>query len=690
MTSLSLRRGLRWPGAARLAPVMGAPALALAGVLAAIAWAVSLPAVRVDRLGTYGLAAELPPMWYAALGVLLGAAVLALWATTPRPWLIAGLVGAVVVVLYATVPAVADAPQYTWTYKHIGVARLFELQGATSPDLDIYNRWPGFFAAAAAFSTLTGLDPLSYAGWAEPVFALVDALLVAALARALTADVRVVGMAALCFSTVNWVGQTYFAPQALAFTLDLVVMTLVLRRLIVPGAAEGRAVRLLGWVARRPQAPLHGEAPPAWSRRGTLAAVLLLAAVIAATHQLTPYILVLQLAVPTALGLLRPRWLFLATAAIAVAYLLPNLDFVERNYGLLSGLNPLDNSRSATAGLPGHRPSALAQAGPALTLALLASATLLAGRLVRAGQGARVAVLLPVALCPALLLFGQSYGGEAALRVVLFAAPFLSVLVALGIATLPARWRAVAALGLLGTFSALFVGATLGQAATHVVPRDVVAATDHFYAQAPPGSILVPAGPGAPLRSGARYAAMARPPGGDLQPGVRDQPEFAERLPRAQDMATLAHAVLRYSTHGFVIFSAPQERYAELVGPGSAGEMRAFERRLAASPYFRLWHRSRDARIYQVVGGDPWDDPASEAGRRVYERDAEGRAVLRVNRSGNARESQVYRTFTADGVTYHDYAVDGRRVVVRVTPGSGKEAGRALRAGPREPQRAGR
>lgn len=60
---------------------------------------------------------------------------------------------------------------------------------------------------------------MSYAGWFEFLFAWLDAMVVAAIAFAVTRDRGVAAMSALIWLLTNWVGQTYFSPQGLAFFL---------------------------------------------------------------------------------------------------------------------------------------------------------------------------------------------------------------------------------------------------------------------------------------------------------------------------------------------------------------------------------------------------------------------------------------------------------------------------------------
>ena len=60
----------------------------------------------------------------------------------------------IAIILYGTVPMLSAQPHYGWVYKHIGVVRYLEAHGKANPSIDIYNRWPGFFALEAASHAL--------------------------------------------------------------------------------------------------------------------------------------------------------------------------------------------------------------------------------------------------------------------------------------------------------------------------------------------------------------------------------------------------------------------------------------------------------------------------------------------------------------------------------------------------------
>jgi hypothetical protein len=572
-----------------------------------VLWALSLSSISVDGLGQYGLLPELPIAWFLALLVLVSGAVASTLTSRPNGWIIAAYVGAVIVVLYATVAAVSDVPQYAWTYKHVGVAHFFENEGRVNLNVDIYNRWPAFFALAAVFSKLSGVaDPIDYAAWSEVCFALLDAFLVGLIARAFVPDVRVAGVAALVFSLVNWVGATYFSPQASAFALALGAMLVVLRSSSSYAGSYRRLAPLVGRFIRRPADDEHDQVatPLWWPRTAAHGLILLLVAVMAATHQLTPYVIVLQVGALTVLGVVRPRWLVFALAAITIIYLAPNFAWTERNYGLLSGLNPAHNAERQTT-LNGLDPVAgkvlNAHISQLLTLAMFGLAVLSAVRLAFVGRVRQALTLCAIAFAPFVVLLGQSYGGEAVLRVILFGSPWCALLVAFALATLKPRLRIVTSFVVAVGMAAGFVCAYFGASELNIVTPGEVAASEYYYSHAPVGSVLLNAATGFPSRSGARYPLM-RGPEGDSTPNVIQNQEFRHRPLGAADIPAVIQVMHNYANRGFMVFSSSQDRYTDTYRLAPPNALRSLEAAIAASPRFRLWYRNSDARIYRLIG----------------------------------------------------------------------------------------
>ena len=202
--------------------------------LCAVLWLVSLVRIDVDAIGSLGLLSAFPITMFVALGVLT----LSMARATHRREASAVLAAHVVlflVIVHGTPAVLYETLRYAWAWKHLGLVDSLARHHVVDPhvkNLNAYQSWPGFFAAAAAW--LAGSGATSWTGaaqWAPLFFELLDALALYAVLDALDADRRVVWTGVWLFALGNWIGQDYFSPQAFAFFLYLVVILVVVRRL---------------------------------------------------------------------------------------------------------------------------------------------------------------------------------------------------------------------------------------------------------------------------------------------------------------------------------------------------------------------------------------------------------------------------------------------------------------------------
>jgi hypothetical protein len=569
--------------------------LLVAGAL----WGVSIPLTSTAGLGVSGLLPNLPLTWYVALGLVVVGVVRQVHrrdASSPVAWAFVLLAA---LILYGTIPAVSRYPQYSYTYKHIGVTHLFMASGRLSPSVDIYNHWPGFFAAAAAFARVTGVDPLSFASWFEPISTFIDALLVGALAGLITRERRAPVLAAALWLGIDWVGQSYYSPQGAVFLISLGLALVLVQHSTSAGLGGSLIRRVARVISRRDQEQRALVVEPWLSRRCATAIVLGCAVAISATHQLTPYMLALWAGALALFGG-RPRWLWLGILLVAAAYLAPNLAYVQHNYGLFSGFDPVRNAQ-VTQGTPTHRAWFFSHIGQMLTFFSLALGGFAAVRLARRRQGYPAGLLLVLTLAPFAVLFLNSYGGEGVLRAVLFSSPWMAVLGAWGIVTLGGLWRVlVSALASTVVIGLLAAGA-MGDAAFNLMPNGEVAASLYFYSHAPAGSGLMLAGPDFPGDIGARYAVM-RGHSTESHPNVLEYPEFEDHLFGPADVPQLASDLRALSPHGFIAFSTSEYNNARLFGLTVPGALSALERAVAGSRLFHLWYEAPNVRIYRLAG----------------------------------------------------------------------------------------
>jgi hypothetical protein len=581
----------------------------LPAVVALVTWRLSLEHVDIAHLGSYGLPPALPIAWYLALGVGVIGAVTAITAQRSRGPVIALYLLTVAIILFATVPVLSGAPHYAWVYKHIGVVRYLETHGKVDPNIDIYNRWPGFFALAAALSKIAGrANPETYAGWAELFFVLLDAALIATVVRAVARSTRVAGGAVLLFLVTNWVGQSYYSPQAFSYVLALALLAVMLRHLT--GGRARHARRLNRWlerIGRVRQLPVPAETSARWPRGAAVGVVLALDAVIVASHQLTPYILLGSVALLMLAGVVRPWWALAVMAAMTFAYLGANFGYVQHHYGLVNSIDPFNNVQKVAAY---KQTPASGKAFNATVEQLSAAVLYLTGLgaslyLLRRGLLGQALPFLLLAIAPFFIAFGQNYGGEAPLRIVLFSCPWWSALIAWAASTVrrrARRWLAMGAFAVL--FSALFVPSFFGQEELNLISPGEVQASELFYSRARPGAVLVLASPGFPLKYGGSYpdfevpeaegAAYPAPPLVNAR-AFRGQQLGPAEVPRIV-------AIIRHFPHyAYLAFSRKETAYAETFGLTPPGALADLESAVASSPYFRLWYGNQDARIYEYI-----------------------------------------------------------------------------------------
>jgi hypothetical protein len=594
-------------------------ALALPGIAALVLWRVSLLHVSVTNLGEYGLPPALPIAWYAALALSVLGAVTAIVARRTSGLIMVGYVVVLAVILYGTVPVLSAQPHYAWVYKHIGVVRYLEAHGKVNPKIDIYNRWPGFFALGAVFSLVGGHpNPEAYASWAELFFLLVDVILVMVAVKAVTRDMRIAAGAALFFIVTNWVGQTYYSPQAFAFVLALALTAIVLRQLKVEeGGYAKRFTRLAERIGRVRQLPVPVGDAAKWPRRSAIAAVLGLDAIIVASHQLTPYMLLISIALLMLFGVVRPWLVLVGMAVMTFAYLAANFSFIQHNYGIVTSFDPFNNAQDSTTTQPPLAGKVFNTDVELLLIAALWFGALCAMvRLLRRGLLVRALPLVVLAVSPFVVIFGQNYGGEVSLRIILFSSPWCSALISWALATVARRrLRWVLMMLVAVVFTALFVPSFLGQEELNIISPAEVRASEWFYYHARLRSVLVLAAPGFPYRYGATYPDFNGPEG-DANPNLLTSPIFQSRQLGAADVPRVARKIREYAKHGYIAFTKDEAAYGQVMGLTPPGALAHLEAAVARSPDFRLWYGNKEVQIYELIVKNRRPREPGRVGRR--------------------------------------------------------------------------
>ncbi|TLM84188.1 glycosyltransferase [Pseudarthrobacter sp. NamE5] len=570
--------------------------LSLAG-LVSLALAVGAAASVVLPVSSdLGLAAVLPyPYWVGVL--LLNATFFVALrgdATGPasRPvmmWLLA----VQVIVLFGVAALVTDVPRGEVAFRHLGIADALSDMQRVDPNIDAYFNWPGFFALLATVLEATGLDPVTVALWA-PVFNVgLWLAAVAVITGYLTRDPRRRWLVLWLFCLGNWQDQDYLSPQAFGVFLYFVVVAM----LVGPLAARSdkfpglrRAALAAWWRGRSPAEPRPGH------RVGALAVVLLLIPVITASHQLTPFMLLIVITTLTLSGRVWPSRLPLIAGVVLVLWLV----YPASTY--LAGHPPIEdaglqiaaeaNVVERVSGTAGHL--LVVQLRVVLTVVLWVLAAVGAVLAWRRGRLDMRVVLLAVS--PLLLFPAQAYGGEMLIRVSLFALPFIALLACSVLlpgdgSTQPSP-RAAGGLALTCFLLAvLTVTGRFGNAQYDVFTDSEMDAVATVERLAPPGSTILSAAHPTPWRSDSylehRYRTMD-----DLC-----QEDFTT--------ATCGPIVYNYAAQNpngaHLLFMRSTEASVVLQGDSSTQGFAEFEEWLSMQNGVELVFSNTDARIYRVT-----------------------------------------------------------------------------------------
>ncbi|MHA7279374.1 glycosyltransferase [Arthrobacter sp. MDT2-2] len=567
--------------------VAGVVALALA------AGAASTVAVPVDS--DLGLVAVLPyPFWVGVL-LLNVAFVVALRGDAAGParrpvmiWLVVVLV----VMLFGTAAFVTDVPRGEVAFRHLGIADALSRTKGIDPSIDAYFNWPGFFALLATVLGATGLDPMTLALWAPVLNMGLWLAAMGVLTGYLTRDARRRWLALWLFCLGNWQDQDYLSPQAFGFFLHLVVIALVVGPLAarVPRIHGLGRVELASWWRGRSAA----ETRPRF-RTGALAVTLLLVVIICASHQLTPFMLLIAITALTLSGRIWPSRLLLITAVVlalwllypASAYLVGHPPLADAGLQTATEANVVDR----VAGSAGH--VLVVQIRVVLTLVLWVLAAVGALRDWRRRRLDIRVVLL--AVTPLMLFPAQAYGGEMLIRVSLFALPFVALQACSVLlpdsGTRPSSRAAAALVLICFLLAVLTVTGRFGNARYDVFTDDEMSAIAAVQGIAQPGSAIVSAANPTPWRSE-----------GYLDNRYRTINDLC-----LKDLAavTCGPAVYDYIRHnpagGVVLLTRSAEASLVLQGNTTAGEFAELEEWLSVQDGVELAFSNADARAYTVA-----------------------------------------------------------------------------------------
>ncbi len=610
------------PAGLRTGPLVVASAPWFALIVAVVLWLAALQRTQVGQLGEWGLIPAFPVIWYIAVAIVLALTVAELVSGRVSDVRMTAYIAALVVFVYASPAAVEAVPRLPWVYKHIAVTSYIGSHGHVEVAIDIYQRWPGFFALSAQLDAIVGKDgPLSYAAWAEPTFALANVALVALIARSISRNGRWYWTAALLFTLENWVAGTYYSPQAFAFVLFLAICLVVVsalrgqpRRLALAGERFLTRISMAS-PSSHPSGAVSWETSPPRHRAVAIAGVLVTFAVVVASHQLTPYLAVADLLPLFVVGYFRPVWVVLMMAVITGLYLLPNLHFVVQHYGLFSSFDPAANATYAPA--QGTKSAAsIWQERGWFVLSGLTWLFALIGlvRRLRCGDSRWPLLIAWLSFAPALSLVVQSYGGEGRLRALLFTAPFAAMAGAWMLwpeqpeqpeqpvqavpqvrLLMPAR-RSVACGVVVVVLAAIFVPTYFQPEADDQISASDVAASTWLDGRVASGDVVISAAPTFPALIGPHYNLIV-----NSTASLSDYKQYYPHDMTAQDAVEIARSVEDGRVHhAFFVFSTSQIRYDYRHGFFAPGELIGLEHQMERDTRFTRIYDAQTTQIFEL------------------------------------------------------------------------------------------
>jgi len=572
----------------------------LAPVIAALAlWAAGLQAVRLGHMNDAGLISVLPASVFAAVAILIVSAGYQLQRERLEVWTLGLHLIALVIALYAIPSVVEDAARTSTVWTHLGFVEYITRTGTTAPYLDARMNWPGFFIAAAFISSIAGqATVILMASWASLFFNLAYLLPLALIVRGGTRDERLMWASLFFFSLTNWVGQDYFAPQALAYLLYLAIVAVVVLWFLVPHPRSPALAESLGsWKGGRfiggvyallsPDNPTDPGSLTGRQRVAAVSAVVVLFAFVSFSHQLTPFVTVSSLAalllfnrislraIPILFGVMAVAWVSYMT----VPFLAGHFQSLIKEVGSLTATVDA-NVTSRIAGSPEHQ--LVVTVRLVFTLAVAGLAAL--GALLRFRDGRRDLTLILLLVAPLPLAALQGYGGELFLRLYFFGLPIAAMFAAAIVygrqrrPSVPASLVAIAAALLLASGLLL---TRYGNERFDLMTSTEVAAVNELYRVAPAGSTIVSASYNLPFKSAkVEQYQYVSPAGSKLE---LDDFLALMRDPSMKDP--------------FLILTSSQGAQREVFDGLPVGSWDRFLAEVNASPALRQIYRNADSEI---------------------------------------------------------------------------------------------
>lgn len=571
------------------------------------AWGIAVSVYGITKVDpgnsdALGLISAMPPEYFAGMAVLICAFVYVLSREQLNRAVLTFQIIAITVLLFGVAPAVEDIARLPTTWVHVGFIDYIQRTGDLRENFDARFAWPGFFTAVALLNQFADRDfqPIVYE-WTPVVSSVLYLLPVWLIARGAGAPIRAAWLATLLFTLTNWVGQDYFSPQGLNYLFALSFIAVMLNvfakksDLFAESVTNRLGPRLRAFVKKfRPGIPTIAEV----SARDRVLLLLMLAVIFLASitsHQLTPFFLIVITVALILLNRLSLRVLpafmlltvFMWITYAATSFWSGSTDSIFGDVGKVGGVVS-ENVSSRVTGDPDHLPVIHGR----LALTLFVWGLAFVGVLRRLRKGYIDLICLAGFIAPFSVLGGQAYGGEAMLRVYLFALPFSIALAAQAFVADDEAWKKkrtfVVALVAVLLMPAFFITRHGNEAFEHFNKAEFEL-VNRTYTSAPPGSVIATLNSLVPTR------------GKDIEDYHFDS--VAEDGPPADQVKALDDVVkAAEGQHVFFVVTRAQREYASLTHGQADDWADRYIDNLIASGRYRLFMENSDGKVLVPVG----------------------------------------------------------------------------------------
>jgi hypothetical protein len=493
--------------------------LALAGVAF---WLSSISGIHPYAATETGLVSGLPAVWWIGLALLVVALASELCRQAPRTAPLVVITLGFALVLHGTLPASESTPRFDAAYSISLFTEILARTGRPEPLLDARMAWPALFSAAGMAARAMGVSAVSFLRWTPLVLNLCYLLPLKVIANVSLRTSRAQWLALPFFLAANWLDQDYFSPQGIDLFIYLVVIAILLKSFSAQGwqpafirrAMSSRSIqggtRVFRSIALLPDGAVPAElSAETMSRAMSLSMyglLLFFISAIVVSHQFTPIALCVVLFVLAMAGRTQMKALWLITAVLVSGWLSwqGSIYWIGHLKQVFGGVGQVGAVVNASVGA---RLEAV-PSGRLLVQHARIAASVLTGLGAALGfwwswrRGRTQWTLVILALAPVAVALATNYGGEVALRILLFSLAPAAVLIA-GLVDVPSPSRlAIVACVLVGALLlALFPLTRYGNESFEAMSPGDVGAVNWVSDHVPVGSYLLVANSDNPFDS---------------------------------------------------------------------------------------------------------------------------------------------------------------------------------------------